>query len=348
MITILLKVAEIRKETEDTITLCLKQPGLKKVKYLAGQYLTLIFRINGRRYIRPYSFSSAPGIDSYLEVTVKRVPHGIVSNHINDEVSVNDMVEVMMPILGDFIFNENLYHSDIHIVLWGVGSGITPLISIAKYVLELKDELKVILVYGNRNHETSIFNSQIKDLQKKYQSRFLVWHFHTRIIVTEEDPFVIQGRISPSKVLKVMQQNEKIPDKSIHYICGPVGLKESVKQELFEIGIPEKNIFSEDFELVKDPKEFSNIITRQVKISFEGKLNEIEVTKGTSILESGLDASIELPYSCQTGNCIVCRGKIISGVVKMIGPSKRPDKLLDNECLLCCSYPISNDVEIHI
>ena len=101
-----LRIAEVKRETEDTVTLCFKQPGLKKIKYIAGQYLTLIFRINGRRYIRPYSFSSCPGVDSYLEVTVKRVQNGLVSNHINDMVNVGDSIEVMPP-MGDFIFEAN-------------------------------------------------------------------------------------------------------------------------------------------------------------------------------------------------------------------------------------------------
>ena len=76
-----LKVENIKKETEDTLTLCFKQPRLRKIKYQAGQYLTLSFRIEGRKYTRAYSFSSSPSIDSSLEVTIKRVPNGKVSNY---------------------------------------------------------------------------------------------------------------------------------------------------------------------------------------------------------------------------------------------------------------------------
>ena len=87
-----LTIQEIRRETEDTITLCFKQPGLRKIKYQAGQYITLIVRINGRKYARPYSFSSAPSVDVTLDVTVKRVPGGVVSNFINTELKVGDVV----------------------------------------------------------------------------------------------------------------------------------------------------------------------------------------------------------------------------------------------------------------
>jgi ring-1,2-phenylacetyl-CoA epoxidase subunit PaaE len=134
MLCFKLQVIEIKPETSDTVTLCFKQPGLKEIKYLPGQYLTLIFRINGRKYMRPYSFSSAPDVDRYLEITVKRVPGGIISNHINDFVKVGDWIEAMPP-MGDFIFERDKISPDKHIVLWGAGNGITPLISIAKYVL---------------------------------------------------------------------------------------------------------------------------------------------------------------------------------------------------------------------
>ena len=105
MQTFTLKVIDIKKETGDTVTLSFKQPGLKKIKYKAGQYLTLIFRINGRRYLRPYSLSSAPGIDANLEITVKRVTGGIISNHINDMVKVDDLIEILYP-MGDFVLPE--------------------------------------------------------------------------------------------------------------------------------------------------------------------------------------------------------------------------------------------------
>lgn len=99
-----LTIQDIRKETKDTITLCFKQPGLRKIKYQAGQYIILMVRINGRKYARPYSFSSAPSVDSFLEVTVKRVCNGIVSNYINDQIKIGDSIEVLEP-MGELCFN---------------------------------------------------------------------------------------------------------------------------------------------------------------------------------------------------------------------------------------------------
>lgn len=342
MVTYTLKVVEIRKETEDSLTLCFKQPGLKKVKYQAGQYLTLIFRINGRRYIRPYSFSSAPAVDSLLEVTIKRILNGVVSNHIHDTVRVGDSIEVMQP-MGDFVCEDT--HGEI--LLWGVGSGITPLISIAKQLLTLHLDVKVNLIYGNRNCETTIFFGKIQELQKLYQKRFLVKHFHSQFKVNPNIPSLIEGRITQAQAVKIIEEINPLPSAK-HFICGPAGLKTSVKTALKLKGFAEEQVFAEDFELVKDPKDFEDVNTQTIQLKFGHLQTELEVVKGKSILESALDAGIELPYSCQTGNCSTCKGKLIKGEAKMIGLTKQRDDLNVDEYLICCTHPLSSNVYIEI
>jgi len=344
MITYTLKVVEIKVETEDAITVCFKQPALKKLKYDAGQYLSLIFRINGRRYVRPYSFSSCSLVDNFIEITVKRVPKGIVSNHIIDFVKEGDMIEAMQP-MGDFTYLSNDVSGDIY--LWGVGSGITPLISLAKHILFSEEKKKVYLMYGNRNKESTIFLNQIEHLQSKYTNRFEVTHFHTRPTIRLDNPNLIQGRIDEHKVGIIINQNNNIKG-SAHYICGPAGLKESVKKVLSELNVDKENIYSEDFELVRDPKDFSNIHTQKVKLKFNYKEFDLEVIKGKSILEAALDANLELPYSCQTGNCNTCKAIRLDGDLKMIGLVKERTDLKSDEYLLCCSYPLSGNVCVEI
>ncbi|MES2133731.1 MAG: FAD-binding oxidoreductase [Bacteroidota bacterium] len=339
-----LKIVKTIKESNDATTLCFKQPGLKKVKYLPGQYLTLIVRINGRKYIRPYSFSSAPGVDEFLEITIKRVIGGVVSNHLIDVIKEGDVLEVMQP-LGDFILPPDAALLDRHIVLWGAGSGITPLMSIAKYALHYKIGAHVSLVYGNRNPSDVIFKDKIDSLLDKFGDRFSAWHFHTRLTVPVNNPNIIEGRINPGKVFSVMK---KVGDfkQSLHYICGPAGLKESVKTSLIGLGVDVDNIFFEDFELIIDPAEFENITTQMVSVEKNGVRALVEAIKGKSILEAALDANIDLDYSCQTGNCFICKGKLLSGEVKMIGVQKSLDELMEDECLLCCSFPLTNDVSV--
>jgi ring-1,2-phenylacetyl-CoA epoxidase subunit PaaE len=343
MITYTLKIVEIKQETIDTVTLCFKQPSLRKVKYLPGQYLTLIFRINGRRYIRPYSFSSAPTIDPMLEVTIKRVNGGIVSNYIHDMVKVGDSLEVIPP-MGDFVY-ERTFPVD-RINLWATGSGITPLYSIAKSVLADESGPEIHLFYGNRNAESTIFLDQIKSLSELHPKRFFAKHFHTQQVLSDTLPDVIQGRICFDVAIGLLKSDPGI--STLNYICGAPGFKDSVKTALKAAGLENERVFSEDFELVKDPTQFENIKTEAVRLQYQGLESIIEVVKGKSILEAALDANIELPYSCQTGNCSTCKGIIQEGQAKMIGLTKEREDLKSEEYLLCCTYPISENIYIKI
>jgi ring-1,2-phenylacetyl-CoA epoxidase subunit PaaE len=339
-----LRVINIHQETADTATICFKQPGLKPIKYLAGQYLSLIFRINNRRYVRPYSFCSAPDVDKTLNITVKRVPGGIVSNHIIDKLKVDDIVEVMEP-MGDFVLQTDIDQNRVCLFLWGAGSGITPLISLAKYTLHHKKAKSVKLIYGNRSFESIIFRDEIASLKKTYDQSFDVSHFITNPFVDEATPFVVSGRITQENVRSIISQQSK-EDQCLHYICGPAGLKESVKSVLQEAGFENNHIFTEDFEVYRNPKDFENIRTQTISLIKEGEIKRVEVASGKSILEAGLDALIDLSYSCQTGNCLVCKGKIVKGEIKMIGVEKIPELLGKDECLLCSSFPLTDDVEI--
>jgi len=341
-----LKVLDIRFETGDTVTVSFKQPGLKPIKYSAGQYLSLIFRINNRRYIRPYSFSSAPGVEKTLNITVKRVQGGVISNHIIDKLKIDDVVEVIEP-MGDFILYDSEAKSEIY--LWGAGSGITPLISIAKYAVYNNRAARVRLTYGNRDYENVIFKKEINELEIAFKDVFSAQHFITKPFISELNPNIVQGRITANEVRDILNAGKNRLNNSLHYICGPVGLKESVKLVLAEYGISEGQIFSEDFEIIRDPKEFENIHTQYVSIKQNNKEPfTVEVIAGKSILDAGLDSSLNLNYSCQTGSCLVCRARVLKGEVKMIGVKQLSADLTPDECLLCSSFPITDNVEIEV
>jgi ring-1,2-phenylacetyl-CoA epoxidase subunit PaaE len=166
-------------------------------------------------------------------------------------------------------------------------------------------------------------------------------------VIYDDNPYVVQGRIDPEKVLSVMNQEGDL-SKTVHYICGPTGLKESVKNILSDLKIENSQVFSEDFEIVTNPKDFEEIITRTINIRHESSITTLEVVKGKSILEAGLDAMINMSYSCQTGSCLICKGTLLSGEVKTIGIDNLPSALNNNERLLCCSYPLTDNVEISI
>lgn len=336
-----LKIESIKQETADSITLCFKQPSLRKIKYSPGQYLTLSFRINGRKFLRPFSFSSAPSNDSFLEVTIKKIPQGIVSNYIHDHVNVGDLVEVLEP-QGTFCYNPD--EGDEQIYFWGVGSGITPLLSITKELLLTFPALKIHLIYGNKHPESTIFLKTLDQLIQSYPDTFRVTHFFSQYEAKDKSATIFNGRINRNYILELVKNNNA---NSKHYICGPLALKDTIKKTLMELNVPSTAIFSEDFELVIDPKDFENINTQNVTINHQNKDTIVEVTKGKSILEAALDTGLELPYSCQTGNCRTCLGKLKSGKIKMLGLNERDD-IEDGDYLLCCSYPLTDNIYLEI
>ncbi len=339
-----LTVQEIRKETSDTITIGFNQPGLRKIQYKAGQYITLIVRINGRKYARPYSFSSAPSIDEKLEVTVKRVTNGVVSNYVNNELKVGDVVEILEP-MGDFIF-ENINTPRI-ICLWGVGSGITPLFSIIKEVLHKQPDTAIHLIYGNKNQESTIFGEQLRLLKQAHSDFFFVTNFYSQLYSIDESDTIQKGRISSDFVKHFLNKQSDIKN-SIHYICGPKDLKNSIQNSLLEKKVPLTSIFVEEFDLFIDPKELEDVEDSSVSVYFKGKISKIFVPKGKSILDVALDNDIDIPYSCQTGNCNSCRAKLQKGQLKMLGITNEREDLAQDQFLLCCSYPLVSEVSIEV
>nr|MCU0345364.1 FAD-binding oxidoreductase [Saprospiraceae bacterium] len=155
-----LTVKQVTRETADTVTLSFDVPAdlADQYKFVQGQYLTLRFNIGGNEERRSYSMCSSP-LESGLSVTVKKVKGGKVSNHVHDRVKAGDTVEVMTPD-GRF-FTELHDENKKNYYLVGAGSGITPLMSILKTILETEPMSFVFLLYGSRSEEEIIFKKQL-------------------------------------------------------------------------------------------------------------------------------------------------------------------------------------------
>jgi len=148
------KVKEIINETPDSIIIVFEEPA-EPVNYDAGQFLTLIMEINGKEVRRAYSLCSSPYLQEELAVTVKRVEDGVMSNYLNDVTKAGDVMRVMQP-MGNFttVFDPA---NKRHLIMFGGGSGITPLMSLAKSMLFKESDSIVTLIFANRNIDSIIF-----------------------------------------------------------------------------------------------------------------------------------------------------------------------------------------------
>ena len=344
-----LKVKEIIKETDDTVTLHFKQPLFKKVKYKPGQFLTVIVPVNGKKERRSYSMSSAPVLDNHLAVTVKRVEDGRVSNYLNDHVKTGDSIELMQP-MGTFTIEPDKNQSR-HIVLFGAGSGITPLMSILKTILFFEPKSTVSLIYGNRNQSSIIFKDKLAEYKEKFGERFNLVNVLSR---PESSWGGYSGRIDEPMAVNVLNRLPELPAESTeYYLCGPEGMMESVKAALKRRKVPVQKVYSESFVSTTTEEEVaeatSEIQTQQVAIVLDGEEHTITVPPSKSILDEGLDQGLDMPFSCQSGVCTACRGKCLSGKVKMVeGDGISADELAEGYVLLCVGHPLTNDVKIEI
>lgn len=345
-----LTVKEVIKETDKAVSIVF-DTNSSQMPYEAGQFVTLIETINGQKIRRAYSLCTSPFTDEFPAVTVKRVAGGSMSNHVNDTLLPGAQIEVMEP-MGQFTTD---YKSDRkrHLILFGGGSGITPLMAITKSVLFEEPQSIVSLVYANESEEDIIFKDALSELQKRYEGRLNIVHVLNNPPEHWSDK---TGWMTVDKVKSIVNDLPKIDAANTEFFtCGPGPMMDIVVEGLEAIGVPKDHIKLESFEAGKtSPKEIigdesTSSAARPVKIVIDDEEFSFSVPADKTILEQGLEESVDMPYSCQSGLCTACRGKLHSGKVKMIEYDGLSQSELDDNYVLCCqAYPETDDVVIEI
>jgi ring-1,2-phenylacetyl-CoA epoxidase subunit PaaE len=348
MKTYFLQVKEVIQETADTITISFWHPISEQIKYKAGQFITIaVPTTDGKKVKRSYSMSSSPAADTAVAVTVKRVPNGMVSNYLNDNVRTGDFLEVIEP-MGNFYFEAD-ENSHGNIFLFGAGSGITPLISIAKTALKTEANTKVKLFYGNRTEESIIFKKELDVLENQYRDRFSLHHILSQpqgIWAGE------RGRINQANATLWLKDACADFKKDNFYMCGPEEMMDGVKK-IFELyDVPKEHVHFERFNAPMQEEDTVNVdeIKKQtVKVIYDGDTHEFVVEPHQTILEAALEQDIDLPYSCQAGMCTACLGKCTNGKVKMDEEEGLTEKEISQGYILTCvSHPMSEGVVVEI
>jgi ring-1,2-phenylacetyl-CoA epoxidase subunit PaaE len=348
-----LTVKEIIAETKDAISIAFAQPASGALAYKSGQFLTLITTVQGKEVRRAYSLCSSPFVDKDLVVSVKRVDKGLMSNWLPDNLKVGAKLKVMEP-MGQFT-TEFRKENKRHLILFAGGSGITPMMSIIKSLLNQEPDSICSLIYCNRDIDSIIFKNQFDKFQTAYEGRLHVIH------ILDNAPMNWQGYSGLLNKEMLTKLFERIPDwgidKTTYLMCGPEGMMKNVDILLAEHKIPQTKIFKESFVtgVIDKPKKeeqtssTSEKKTRLVTIRYDGNEYKIMVDHNRTILETALDQGIDLPYSCQSGLCTACRGKALSGQVKLdeeegLSKSERAEGYV----LTCVGHPMTDDVVIEI
>ncbi|WP_211324180.1 ferredoxin--NADP reductase [Echinicola strongylocentroti] len=348
-----LKVREVVRETPDAVSIYFEQPE-PYLEYKPGQFLTLILDINGKEERRSYSLCTSPYVDPHPGITVKRIEGGVVSNFINESIKPGKTIEVMKP-MGHFTADFHSKNKN-HFIMIAGGSGITPIMGITKSVLINEPQSKVTLIYCNRSEDQVIFDQSLQQLVAEQQGRLEVVHTLSR---PSGEWSGLQGRLNEQMIEQVLAEKHFAEaDKELYYLCGPEGLMEASVEALLKLDVPHDNIHRESFytssseEAEKEAEENADgqpALTREVTINLEGEMHTFEVAPDKTILEAGLDEGYDMPYSCQSGLCTACRGRLSSGEVKMDQDAGLSDSEKKEGYILCCvSRPVSGDVKVDI
>jgi ring-1,2-phenylacetyl-CoA epoxidase subunit PaaE len=355
-----LSVKSVHNETEDAVTLTFDIPTelSDTFKYTQGQYLTLKFELNGEEVRRSYSMCSSP-IDPDIAVTVKRVEGGLVSTHINNKLKGGDIVDVMPPD-GRFFTplkeeNRKTYY------LFAAGSGITPLLSIIKTIVEKEPQSSIHLLYGNRRESGIIFKASLDQLEKRYAGQLTVTHILSQP-KREKSKGVfgllskgslswrgLVGRIDAQRTTAFLEENPASSKLAEYFICGPGEMIDIVENTLVNKGIDKANIHTERFTtaVIKEEDRAKGTAGAQLTVHLNGQKIEAEVPEGKTVLDVLLAAKKDPPYSCTSGACSTCMAKLIKGTVKMdVCYALDDEEIADGYILTCQAHPTSDELEV--
>ena len=342
--TILLRVRQIVVETSDVRTFFFEKTDGGMLHYEAGQFLTFLIDMHGHEIRRSYSMSSAPAVDEYPSITVKRVPNGEISRFWIDFVHEGDIFTVLPP-SGRFILEKSGEPRDV--VLIGAGSGITPLFSILKQMLSTDPKSRITLLYANRNERTTLFMNDILGWQNRFPDRFHVIHIHSQ---PSDDWNGVRGRINNTR-LEQMVNKALVHDRSKakFFICGPFELMRSAEITLHYMHFQKDQIRRENF-VIRNPLPEPRVeLPHDMRLIFKGRTFDLHVPGDKTILQAALDSGIHLPYSCKGGSCATCAGICRSGDVHMtINDVLTDGDLAQGWILTCTAYPQDENVVIEI
>ncbi|MDG1330726.1 MAG: phenylacetate-CoA oxygenase/reductase subunit PaaK [Crocinitomicaceae bacterium] len=344
------KVKEVRQETEDSVSIAFEVPAdlQESYHYLSGQYLTLKAEINDEEVRRSYSLCSAPHENEW-RVAVKQVENGKFSTFANETLKAGDTLDVMTP-AGNFKISPDA-STQRSIALFAAGSGITPIISIAKTILTQEPLSDVTIFYGNKTISSIIFREEVEGLKNEYMDRLRLVHILSRENLGTP---LLKGRIDVEKanqLFKVFLQDD-VPESV--YICGPEQMILDVKESMLSNGMDTKAIHLELFTSPDDPKDKpaekyeGPQIESNVSVILDGDRFDLHLeSDGENILDAATKTGADLPYACKGGVCCTCKAKVMEGEARMdVNYALEPDEVAAGYILTCQAHPMSDKLVV--
>lgn len=353
-----LRVAEVRGETVDTISVRFDVPNDLRdaYRFTQGQFLTLRVpagQVPNQGEVRR-SYSICCAVQDYdahgeLRVAVKRVDAGVFSNHLHDRIRVGQTLDVLPP---DGRFYVPLAaESARHYVAFAAGSGITPILSLIKTTLAAEPHSRFTLVYGNRDIDSIIFAESLEDLKDRYLDRFALYHVLSR---QSQEIALFNGRLDADKVRAFLSTLIPPDDIDAAFVCGPSTMIDAVEAALLDAGVPRERVHAERFGVpvgaagTAAPRRKAAIAGEiDLTVVLDGKSHHVPMAGDAKVLDSALGAGLDLPYACKGGVCCTCRAKVLEGRVEMEKNFTLEDwEIQQGFVLTCQARPLTQHVVV--
>ncbi len=350
-----LTVRRIEPDTAEAVIVSFAVPPELRATFgfTQGQYLTLRHTIDGQDLRRSYSICAGVD-DDELRVGVRKVRGGVFSNWINHSLKPGDSLQVMAP-QGRFFVPLDPTARRHHVGIAG-GSGITPILSIMKTVLQREPGSRFTLIYGNRSLQSTMFKEELEDLKNRYMQRLVLHH-----VFSDEptDSPLNMGLMNRDKLGEFLTSVVPAAGIAHVYICGPFQMNDEAEAALLAAGVPEDRVHIERFgvapqaagtdagvgAVVHEAKP-GDAEEARITIVRDGLRREITVRKQQpSILDAAAAAGMEVPFSCTSGVCGTCRAKLVEGEVRMERNFALDKAEVAAGFVLCCqAHPLTERV----
>lgn len=337
-----LTIKNIVKETSDAVSVLFDVPTnlQEEFSFIAGQYVTLKTTINDEEVRRAYSLCSLPKSNEF-KVAIKAVENGKFSVYATTQLKAGDTLEVSKP-EGKFILNPE---PNKNYIGFAAGSGITPVLSMIKSVLETEPTANFTLVYGNKSVTDTIFYSELNELKSTYPKRFNLHYIFSR----ESEENALFGRIDKANTNYFVKNTYKETVFNKAFLCGPEQMVNIVSETLLENGFLTENIHYELFTASSDKENLSEIKdgNTQITILLDDEEISFSMEQTKTILAAALNNNLDPPYSCQGGVCSSCIAKVTEGKAIMTKNDILTDEELEDGLILTCqAHPTTATIKI--
>lgn len=346
----ILRVKAIFDETPNVKTFRLMEPNLGPIPFtfLPGQYATLTSEINGEKVRRSYTISSSPTQRDYIELAVKREQYGRESRHLHDHTTPGDLLEVTAP-AGKFFFTGKEANG---IVLIAGGVGITPMMSVLRYLTDRSYPKDVHLLYAVNSPADIIFREECDYLARRHPN------VSVDIIVLKTDGTPWAGPVGLITSDFIMKKVPDIVQHQMIHLCGPPLMMDAVKSALLELRVPPEYVMTENFAPPKGgpvpnvkptmgPTDKAPIPpSAHATITFSKSNKSGRLEPDETVLEAAEAIGVFIDFECRVGTCGRCKVPLLEGSVTMeVEDSLSADEKASG-IILACQAKSPNDLVV--